>query len=378
MQFQTIHNLLLLICILTGIKNANSNTNENIEGKNDNREQSLVADKHGNITTDPTIETTTKDDTKLLLEKLQNIAYYLRNYKFNEYDRRYETDPTNASRPYYKFFPKPPLRSLHWEVHQFCEPSFHDCVEYLSKKLHHVALRRSDDTSVVMLEQRWSWRKNEQQIVQVDAECLRNKRIDDTVADHFEGPLERFQWRVTASYYMCWYTLLKTPEMRRLYEKCDNFASCLDYDYGPRNEDDRVEDWRPFSCALYSFCPDPCCPFKHLTNLKDCWDSPENPCYRLNPKKKRTCEFNKTANINFKCICKWGFIRDIQTENCLPSNALSAIKLSRRKQLNITEELTVWQRIKNVILFKKNSAQWIKSQIGLILLIILNAICNIN
>ncbi|XP_072392018.1 uncharacterized protein [Diabrotica undecimpunctata] len=433
MQFQILHNTFILMFILTEIRNTNSNINENIKAKNDNIEQSSIANKHGNITTYLSTETTTKDDMKLLLEKLQNIAYYLRNYKFNEYDRRYETDPANASRPYYKFFPKPPLRSLHWEVHQFCEPSFRDCVEYLSKKLQYVALRRSDDTTVVMLEQRWSWRKNEQQIVQVDAECLRNKRLDDTIADPFEGPLERYQWRVTASYYMCWYTLLKTPEMRRLYEKCDNFASCLDYDYGPRNDDDRVEDWRPFSCALYSFCPDPCCPFKHLTNLKDCWESPENPCYRLNPKKKRTCEFNMTANTNFndiilnrwnvscgcpregyewnslygicidvdecaskthnchrdsesclnlpgsfRCICKWGFIKDVQTENCLPSNALSAIKLSKRKQLQKIEELTIWQRVKNIILFKKSSGQWINSQIGLLLLIILNAICNIN
>ncbi|XP_072392019.1 uncharacterized protein [Diabrotica undecimpunctata] len=380
MQFQILHNTFILMFILTEIRNTNSNINENIKAKNDNIEQSSIANKHGNITTYLSTETTTKDDMKLLLEKLQNIAYYLRNYKFNEYDRRYETDPANASRPYYKFFPKPPLRSLHWEVHQFCEPSFRDCVEYLSKKLQYVALRRSDDTTVVMLEQRWSWRKNEQQIVQVDAECLRNKRLDDTIADPFEGPLERYQWRVTASYYMCWYTLLKTPEMRRLYEKCDNFASCLDYDYGPRNDDDRVEDWRPFSDIILNRWNVSCgCPREGYE-----WNSLYGICIDVDEcaSKTHNCHRDSESCLNlpgsFRCICKWGFIKDVQTENCLPSNALSAIKLSKRKQLQKIEELTIWQRVKNIILFKKSSGQWINSQIGLLLLIILNAICNIN
>ena len=92
---------------------------------------------------------------------------------------------------------------------------------------------------------------------------------------------ERFQWRTSASYYMCWYTMLETPELSVFGESCENHANCLDV-YGIENKDPRANDAKPFACALYSFCPDHCCPMKHIWYMRDCFQSPENPCYESN------------------------------------------------------------------------------------------------
>ncbi|CAH2004310.1 unnamed protein product [Acanthoscelides obtectus] len=207
----------------------------------------------------------------------RDVAYYLRAYKFNEYDRRYVTDPGKGIREYYKKFPKPPLRSLHWEVARYCEASFHECIDYLGKKNHSV------------------------QINTVDEECKRMRKVDDMVTDPFEGPLERFQWRTTASYYMCMYTMLQTKELRQLHdETCDNYANCLE---GCDNNDPRADDTKPFACALYSFCPDPCCSNKHLNSPEECWNNPDNPCSRENePGPHRKCSIVLDRNTDFRFV----------------------------------------------------------------------------
>lgn len=318
-------------------------------------------------------------------ETLKDVAYYLRAHKFNEFDRRYEKSEESADKNYYKYFVKPPLRSLHWEVRQFCEPNFTSCVDYLGKKLKLTALKRTDDTSFVIQEQRWDRINDAEQIKQVDSECEKMRRIDNKMADPFAGPLERFQWRTTASYYMCWYTMLETPELEHFGDHCDNFAACLDSGFGPNNWDVRANDTKPFACSLYSFCPDPCCPFKHLNRFEDCWDEPENPCFRLNTQGHRNCFLNFSFNIemndlvlnrfnvtcacpqkgyiwsslygfcidsdecennemhncdhkseaclnsigSYKCVCKWGYIWSSRHKKCVNSAALELIKIDR-------------------------------------------------
>jgi hypothetical protein len=54
---------------------------------------------------------------------------------------------------------------------------------------------------------------------------------------------------------MCWFTMREEPSLATLGEPCDNFAKCLDPDFGDSNEDPRANDSLPFSCATYSFCP---------------------------------------------------------------------------------------------------------------------------
>ncbi|KAJ8977379.1 hypothetical protein NQ317_001979 [Molorchus minor] len=326
--------------------------------------------------------------TSVLLDDdaIKDVAYCLRSHKFNEYDRRYETNADTAPRRFFMENPRPPLRSLHWEVRKSCELSFSECVNYLRKKIMYTSLKRVDDTAIVIQEHNWTV-NNTLQIQTVDEECKKMRRRDDILADPFEGPLERLQWRSTASYYMCWYTMKEAPELAHLNEKCDNFAYCLDTNLGPNNRDQRADDDQPFSCALYSFCPDPCCPARHLANLQHCWDSPDNPCFEGNPAGQRECAFNRTQNTDFRdiilnrwnvtcrcpkagfewnslygmcvdvdecatgahscdqkleacvnlegsfrCACKWGHVWNDQTKACTPSNALSLIKLGRKME----------------------------------------------
>lgn len=171
-------------------------------------------------------------------------------------------------RVYFQHFPIPPLRTLHWEVHRYCESSFLHCIDYLRKKLKHVALKRQDDTVVAALENHWNI--NSTQVQQTEDECKKMRQIDDQIADPFEGindkhsekrklirsllgPLERYQWRSTASYFMCWYTMNEVPDLMHLNEQCDNFAYCLDNATGLNNGDLRAEDSKPFACAQYRY-----------------------------------------------------------------------------------------------------------------------------
>jgi len=80
---------------------------------------------------------------------------------------------------------------------------------------------------------------------------------------------------------MCWYTMLGVPDLATFGEPCDNHANCLD-EYDVHNKDPRADDTKPYACALYSFCPDHCCPMKHIWYMKDCYQSQSNPCYAEN------------------------------------------------------------------------------------------------
>nr|CAH7744966.1 unnamed protein product [Callosobruchus chinensis] len=244
------------------------------------------------------------------------------------------------------------------------------------------------------------------------------RRMDDVIADPFEGPLERFQWRVTASYYMCLYTMLQTTELRRLHEPtCDNLANCLD---GCDNRDSRADDKKPFACAIYSFCPDPCCSNKVLSKPEDCWNNPDNPCSRENEPgshrkcsivldrntdfsdivlnrwnvscrcpnpgmewsslygicvdidecaviEKNNCDRKVEACVNlqgtFRCVCKWGHIFNEQQKKCIPSAALELVMLeSQHKEKLKEEQIRLWRRIARFIFRSPNSSAHIFSR----------------
>ena len=50
---------------------------------------------------------------------IRDVAYYIRAHKFRDYDRRYYKRLEDSPSRLYEEFPKPPLRSLHWEVRKY-------------------------------------------------------------------------------------------------------------------------------------------------------------------------------------------------------------------------------------------------------------------
>ncbi|XP_063216195.1 uncharacterized protein LOC134527441 [Bacillus rossius redtenbacheri] len=309
-------------------------------------------------------------------EAVRDVAYYLRSHKFNDYDRRFFTSPANVTKPLYAGFPDPPLRTLHWEVNKYCSASFLSCLHYLHEKALQAELRRAEDTVVLVLS---GAVKDEQQEDEAELACQKHRRLDWVGAQPFHGHLERFQWRTTASYFMCWYTMHEVPDLAALGERCDNHASCMDSWRGPASYDPRADDRQPFLCAAYSFCPDPCCPDRHYDTLASCWAREDNPCYSDAPPESRVCSVQRSRNTDlvsiirgmwnvscsclrpgfewssrfglcvdvnecirnlhscdektqacfntpgsFECICRWGFLYNKEQKQCVRNDLLMA------------------------------------------------------
>ncbi|XP_076646290.1 uncharacterized protein LOC143355396 [Halictus rubicundus] len=242
---------------------------------------------------------------------IRDVAYYIRAHKFQDFDRRYYKKLEDSPSRLYEEFPRKPLRSLHWEVRRYCEASFVECLKYLEKNVKLAGLRREDDTATIMKEQNWNLVHNSKQVLAAQKDCQAAQKRDRLTAVPFQGPIERFQWRTTVSYYMCWYTMLGVPELSIFGEACDNHANC---EVNGGNGDPRADDTKPYACALYSFCPDHCCPMRQIIHMSDCYRSPRNPCHDGNTASRKECTLNRQDNqellslvanqINVSCDCR--------------------------------------------------------------------------
>ncbi|XP_077284419.1 uncharacterized protein LOC143909969 [Arctopsyche grandis] len=222
----------------------------------------------------------------------QDVAFYLRSYKFNEWDAN--TISGESDYPIHSYFPD--MNLLHWEVRKHCSKNFRHCISYLHDQIDNLPLDRLEDTSTVL-------NRNPSEIIElVEKKCKKNlkKEIEDVT--QFEDHQDRYQWVITAMYYMCWYTMKEEEMLKHLNERCDNFAACLDKDFGFRNNDPRADDELPFNCASYSFCPDPCCPSKHLKSKEECLKDDSNPCYIEGSHHESSCSLKKYRNTNFESI----------------------------------------------------------------------------
>ncbi|KAG6448886.1 hypothetical protein O3G_MSEX005743 [Manduca sexta] len=261
---------------------------------------------------------------------LKDIAYYLRNHKFNEWDQRYhQNKPSEEVIGYFKGFPEPPLKCLHWKVQQECHKDFYKCIIYLHSVIETAPITRKDDILTII---NANGVPVNETVSTLENECKDAVSNADKTGIPFDGPKERFVWRTSASYYMCWYTLLETPALSMLGEPCDNFANCLDPVHGARNHDYRANDTQSFACAMYSFCPDLCCPIRYI-NSNECYKNNENPCLvnKRNLWTKSVCKFDRRSNHNFDSMInnKWnvscncedeGFIWNSQFGMCVDKN----------------------------------------------------------
>lgn len=82
-----------------------------------------VMDPKIKITDVPDVEETTEEfDPSWDKNKvIRDVAYYIRGHKFGDFDRRYYKRYEDAVSKPYEEFPKPALRSLHWEVHRLLD-----------------------------------------------------------------------------------------------------------------------------------------------------------------------------------------------------------------------------------------------------------------
>nr|XP_033321095.1 uncharacterized protein LOC117217535 [Megalopta genalis] len=272
-----------------------------------------VMDPNVKITIVPDVDETGEDwDANWDANRvIRDVAYYMRVHKFQDFDRRYYKRLEDSPSRLFEEFPHRPLRSLHWEVRRYCEVSFVECLKYLEGNVKLAILRREDDTVTIMKEQNWNLEHNTKQILAAQKDCQAAQKRDRLTAAPFQGPIERFQWRTTVSYYMCWYTMLGVPELSIFGEACDNQANC-EIDGG--NGDPRADDTKPYACALYSFCPDHCCPMRHIGHMSDCYRSSRNPCHAGNTASSKECTLNRRENqdlfsllanrINISCQCQ--------------------------------------------------------------------------
>lgn len=257
-----------------------------------------------------------------------DIAYYLRSHKFNEYDRRFKTNLTGVPE-YFAKFPDPPLRSLHWEVVKYCSRGFLDCLRYGIEFTGQVRINREVDTIYMIRARNWTLPKNKRKIARADEECKEFLQQDWEIAPPFPGPISRFQWRTTMSYFMCSFTLEKMFPLSVFGEPCDNYASCL-WDNKTQmmsTGDPRADDSQPFACAKYSFCPDPCCPLRNITNFSQCLAV--NPCPIKSKNRTCLCEGHLNKNVyalalnhwNLTCSCnEEGFVWDSRFGMCIDVN----------------------------------------------------------
>lgn len=132
------------------------------------------------------------DATELAWDRkrvIRDAAYFIRAHKFHDYDRRYYKSAEEATSRLYEEFPRPGLRSLHWEVRKHCDASFIECLKYLERIIKLTALRREDDTVTVMREQKWSPANNTEQVLAVQRDCQIAQRRDNLTMVPFQGPI---------------------------------------------------------------------------------------------------------------------------------------------------------------------------------------------
>lgn len=340
------------------------------------------------VVNDEIIHELNKGDSNWYVKVIQEIGFYLRSYKFSEWDRRNFTDNPNQDKNATNFmhFPYPPLRNIHPLVAKNCKPGFYHCIEFLHRVIALAPFQMKDDTNFIINDM-----KNENFtddiIESLNADCLYQVNAEMEKGLPFTSLLARFIWKTSASYYMCYYTMLEQKELKHFENQCDNFALCLDKTFGPYNKDPRADDSKPFYCAMYSFCPDTVCPVKHIKYPDDCkhhtkydcspetttgadkdvlirtknrnlngivlnhwnlscacsrkgfiWSSIDGMCVDVNEcaDGSHTCDLDAQNCLNlpgsFHCICNWGFDWDANTKSCHRSDLKVQTKPNRQKE----------------------------------------------
>lgn len=182
--------------------------------------------------------------------QLINIGAWLRNHKYHEVDQRYSYRGKENMQPYFfKSFPKPPLNSIHSSLAKHCRESLVSCVKEIHQHINSV------ESPYIHIYPSSPYRLRRVKLPGLEYPWLR------TDLETFKNRLELFEYRMAASYFMCFYTLQRLELLRKFHMECHEtlvdwsdtgkLELLLSYDYRSYDTD--------FDCALLSFCPDVCC-----------------------------------------------------------------------------------------------------------------------
>ena len=240
--------------------------------------------------------TYSKEEWKNMIRK---VGQFLVVHKLYEIDRRYSTDdedkekteekPEEQEKLYMRQFPVPVLRSNQELVEWSCEKGFLFCVEQIYTEYKSSAMANKKLVDLGHFLKKVAGLSDDEQ------EALKP----------FKSHLQQFRYKVTALYYMCWFTLNEREELKHFGGSCHLPSGLSDY---------RSSDHIPYGCAMLHFCPDPCCGTYGgngvIRREEYCFRFKENPCHdvgkgkcMLEPKKNRNFKDMIRNRLNITCDC---------------------------------------------------------------------------
>lgn len=94
----------------------------------------------------------------------------------------------------------------------------------------------------------------------------------------FKTVYQRFKFRQTASYYLCWFTLNLNPILTIPLFQCNHTGLVNAFNQPIKYEPNDT------TCSQLSFCPDICCANVYFSTKEKfqvhCWQHENNPCKR--------------------------------------------------------------------------------------------------
>ncbi|KRZ02519.1 Nephronectin [Trichinella zimbabwensis] len=229
-----------------------------------------------------------RDDMIRVLCELGRAAFYIRIFKIHGKDTRREVKPIPLSS-----FPDPPLMHVHPVLQDPCTTSFFACVATIAKAFDHSQFANPEMFTKAhsSVSERW------QEVDQLD---------DSSYFPPMADMDDYFVFGTSAMYFMCWMTMLQLPLLRHL-PYCSYtdkwFIGFNKHFYSYIQPSAKVNstylidflDEEPFRCALFSFCPDPCCE-RRSVHQASCDHDPLNYCTKQG---LSGCHLDLNENTNF-------------------------------------------------------------------------------
>ncbi|KRZ66855.1 Nephronectin [Trichinella papuae] len=229
-----------------------------------------------------------RDDIIRVLCELGRAAFYIRIFKIHGKDTRREVKPIPLSS-----FPDPPLMHVHPVLQDPCTTSFFACVATIAKAFDHSQFANPEMFTKAhsSVSERW------QEVDQLD---------DSSYFPPMADMDDYFVFGTSAMYFMCWMTMLQLPLLRHL-PYCSHtdkwFIGFNKHFYSYIQPSAKVNstylidflDEEPFRCALFSFCPDPCCE-RRSVHQASCDHDPLNYCTKQG---LSGCHLDLNENTNF-------------------------------------------------------------------------------